>query len=892
MSLTIREAVNKGKLVFKDWIKAFTPELFEVNFSDVIAGRGKIYSDPDELFSNTYLTERMKDVLRWCLARAARQSEKGIIHLATGFGGGKSHLLSLLYHTFRSRRVIDPHILDELSLREVPDVEMVAVDGHNLAYPMSSHQSLGKYLKPTKDETVRALESAGKPVVFLIDELVVYLAKIKESEASSELAHLHTLMESVKSTPGCLMVISSPSGSAAYGKEAEQLDQVVQKSRTASAALSLTSIANRVTEPIVPVEAADFPSILKKRLVEYLDDYTAKEVEHYLGRLVGGAGLDFSGCYPFHPLLTDILYTRASQFPGFQKTRDSLKVVALAVKGVLRNLERAEFHMISPSEMPFDDPDLKSILTNEKVFGVNLEQAVTKDILGTARTRLDGGAPYGSYARAASAVFMYSLHPEESKKGALPENVFRCMAPTVKSKDDAEKLLENLYKESDFVWKSEGRYLFKSRQNVPNMIKTRANQVTEHEVKEYVRNTLFQDVFKDDARCAFFSDPSFFSPSENRLNVLVAMYWEDNLQDIAKAALSITASKKNAIVALLPNKDQAGLLTYYAKQVLGAEKVIKELRADKALYGEARALKDQFEGNALSAFKNMYSEVWYLSGTNIKQEKIDPARGNTFADALVDLLRRKQKLADPSTIDPSVYIPQLMGVRDRVPVRDLYNDVETMTTLPFAFREDLRKILSVGVRDGVVGAFEGVLPPLQDLTKYNKCHFREVYEVQDGDTIVKPDLATELLKRLEAIADGGKADTGMAGVTAAAGIGAGTAGIDTRTTGIGTGGIGSIGGGAAGVGATTTTHTEREVIVANISDLYDALSKKTTELMINGVEYELEAEFTGAISGRLTAKTPEETSAMVSLIQALSGAAKILPSVKSTVIIIKRVGSS
>jgi hypothetical protein len=74
MPLTIREAIIKGKLALKDWIKTFTPEIFEVNFSDVIAGRGKIYSDPDELFSNTYLTGRMRDVLKWCLARAAGHS--------------------------------------------------------------------------------------------------------------------------------------------------------------------------------------------------------------------------------------------------------------------------------------------------------------------------------------------------------------------------------------------------------------------------------------------------------------------------------------------------------------------------------------------------------------------------------------------------------------------------------------------------------------------------------------------------------------------------------------------------------------------------------------------------------------------------------------------------
>jgi hypothetical protein len=60
--------------------------------------------------------------------------------------------------------------------------------------------------------------------------------------------------------------------------------------------------------------------------------------------------------------------------------------------------------------------------------------------------------------------------------------------------------------------------------------------------------------------------------------------------------------------------------------------------------------------------------------------------------------------------------------------------------------------------------------------------------------------------------------------------------------------------------------------------------------MVKRVNYELIVEFDGAISGHLTARTDEENSAMMNLIQALSRAAIIMPSVKCTVTIIKKTG--
>ena len=373
---TIGQAVIDGDLKFKPWIKQFSPEIFEVAFSDVIKERGpSIYLDPKEFYENTQMTPRMKDVLQWCLARTDGLNNKGTIYLATGFGGGKSDLLVLLYHTFKSKEVIDPQFLAEISISDVPDVKVLAVDGHNLSFPMSSNEALGVYLKETKEETLKALEAEGRPIVILVDELVVYLAKQSYENQRKEIANLHTLISAVNSTSNCVIVVTNPKGSSVYGKEVETLDSIMKKTREEDTATDVSSLLGRVTQPIVPIEKDDFVSILRKRLMDHINGETADRVESYLGRRLK---MNFKGFYPFHPLLIDVLYERISLFPNFQKTRDALKVIALAVKGLMSHKESANFYVLSPSDMCFEDADLRGILTNERVFGSNLKQAVTE----------------------------------------------------------------------------------------------------------------------------------------------------------------------------------------------------------------------------------------------------------------------------------------------------------------------------------------------------------------------------------------------------------------------------------------------------------------------------------------------------------------------------------
>jgi hypothetical protein len=867
----LQQAIGNGHLRFKPWLSSFTPEIFEVDFSDVISGKGPaMYLDPKQFFENTFMTTRMKDVLQWSLARTAGLNNKGIIYLATGFGGGKSHLLTMLYHVFKSKTVPDQQILSEISMDYIPSVQIVAVDGHNLSYPMSKSKDLKSYMAETKDGILSALAAEGKPVLMLIDEFVVYLAKLTEEQQRQETACLHTLIEAMKSTKDSVLVVTSPRGSAVYGKESQQLDAVFEISRKEEAADGISAILGRVTQPIVPVEKGDFVSILKTRLVDHIDLGVAEEIERNLGKRLN---LDFTEHYPFHPLLVDVLYNRVSLYPGFQKTRDALKVIALAIKGLLLHKSNASFYVISPSDLLLDDPDAKAILTNERVFGSNLEQAVTQDAVKSAR-EADNGKIYGRFSRIASAVYLYSLHPEPIKRGAVTRDVFQSLTDAV-SEADVEQMLDKFYGEhSSFLWHEGGKYLFKSRQNVPNMIKLRANQVDPSEICKYIEDDIYSIVFAESANGCTFYRCNDYAPAPNMVNAVACMYWDD-VETVSSSVLSINADKKNTVVVLVPTKEQKGALEWYSKLVLGAERVLKEVKGEKGLQEEAKKLRDMNEANAVQQFKSMYSKVRYLHGTAIRETAIDPTKGTTFDEALMKRLREAQKIVDATNVIPINYLLPLLGSRKAVQVRTLFGDVETMTIIPFATRSDIKTIIQKGVYESAVGIVEGILPEEDQLTGRERIHFNETISVNDGDTVVASKYAQELIDLIKAKKGAGGAGGGSGGG--------------------GTGGGGTwppVGGSGGSGGVPPPEKEEVQILVSDASDIYQQLSDKMTELLMNGDEARAEVSFSGLIMGSITAKNMEEIRSIVDLALGISKASSLLGAVKVTTKIYKKIKPS
>jgi len=862
---TLGQAIQDGSIRFKPWLTKFSPEIFEVDFSNVVKGRGaEIYLDPDEFFKNTYLTQRMRDVLSSCLARTASLNNRGTIYLATGFGGGKSHLLTLLYHIFNSKKVPDTQILSELSISNVPDTKVVAIDGHNLTYPLAGNEELTPYLKSTKEATVKALEAEGKPVVFLVDELVVYLAKITETQKRMEMAHFHTLLSSVNSTRNCVIVVTNPKGASVYGKDTETLDALLDQTRISTISEETSSLLGRVSQPIVPVQKEDFVSILRKRLIDYIDSSLASEVENTLSRRLS---IDFTDHYPFHPCLIDVLYNRVSLFVDFQKTRDALKVIALAIKGILQHPEKVDFQVISPADLLFTEPDLRDLLTTEKVFGYDLEQAVTEDVVRAARDA--DGDIFGRYGRIASAVYLYSLHPEPLKRGVSVEEVYQCLTTEI-SDEDLEALIHKFYSDySTFMWLEGGKYLFKSRQNVPNMIKTRANQVTRPEIKKYVENTLFTIVFSktSDSYCVFYRADNY-TAAPNCLNVAVPLYYED-AEKTVQTVLSINAPRKNSAIVLVPDVNQQGTVEYYSKYVLGAERVKKEVKGDKILLAEAKKLGDQYEAHGLQSFKGMYTSVRFLQSTAIRDTAIQPMTGSTIKEALVNRLRAIQKIVDVDHINPKTYLDPLLGSRRAVQVRTLFDNVETMASIPYASRNELRKIISQGVYEGCIGLFRGALPEDGTLTGKEKIHHRdiEMLSVNDGDTVLTSDYAKELLSQLKDL----KKPEDMPVPSPEPPSDSSGGGITIHPP------------------MAPVEEYERDTFVCDAGGLHGILNEKLTELLLGGVNAKAEVTFSGDIYGRLTAKDVEEIRSIVDLADGLSKASNLLGGVKVSATIYKKV---
>ena len=743
---SIGQAIIDGDLKFKPWLTKFSPEIFEVSFSNIIAGRGHdTYLNPEKFYENTQMTQRMRDVLLWCLARTASLNDKGTIYLATGFGGGKSHLLTLLYHTFKSREIIDHQYLAELSLNEIQDVKIVAIDGHNLTYPMSENNDLKDYILPTKELTLKAIEGEGRPIVFLIDELVVYLAKQNHEKQSSEMANLHTLMMAINSSRNSVMVITNPKGAQVYGKEVETLDALVAKTRQQDTAQHLSTLLGRVTQPIVPVQKEDFISIMRKRLVEYINTETAKEVETYLNEKIN---MDFTGFYPFHPLLIDVFYDRISLFPDFQKTRDFLRVVALAIKGLINNMESAKFYVISPSDFLFDDADLRDILTNEKVFGSNLEQAVTQDVVKAARGA-DEGNIFDTYGRINSAVFMYSLHTETSKRGVTADTVFKCLTDA-RTVNDVEKYLSNFYNNySTFMWDEESRYLFKSKQNVPNLINIRSERINTTLIRNHIKKTLYKDVFGDASTsyCTFYQ-PENYTPTPNRLNIVVPFYW-DIIEDITSIRLSINAPKKNTNIVLIPDTNMASNVEFITRKIIATKQVQKIVKDDKAQFNETKRIHEEASARALAQFKGMYTEMRYLWGTDIKRIPLDPIKDQMINDVVIKCLKGAQKVVDIEYVDPKGYLETLLSRRESEQVRRLFPNIEDMATIPFASKNQLKTIIGNGVYEGVIGLLRGNLPPNDVFTGRETVILRPLRQdviVNDGDTVLTFDYAEKIIR--------------------------------------------------------------------------------------------------------------------------------------------------
>jgi len=370
----LREDLRSGDLS----LHMFAADLYEVMMQ---SGKLPIYEKPEQFFALTFPTYNLRQLVRDVVLRLAGKNDKAVRQLELTYGGGKTHTLIALRHL-----VHDPDSLPNLpavdefiqSIGQKPPkcrvaglcfdkldvekgMEVSAPTGKKrtlkqpwsvLAYQIAGDAGLkilhasGKAEErdsaPAENLLIELLELPGKEglgMLILIDEVLMY-AREKVAQDPEWRAHLMNffqyLTQAVAKVDCCCLVASllasDPRKSDSFGREIQaELYDIFQRQRE---------------EAVEPVVKEDVAEILRRRFFTP-DSFKDRESfrQHVVAALKGIASVDdqtskqgaeaeerFLKSYPFHPDLTEVLYSKWTQLSRFHRTRGVLRTFALALR--------------------------------------------------------------------------------------------------------------------------------------------------------------------------------------------------------------------------------------------------------------------------------------------------------------------------------------------------------------------------------------------------------------------------------------------------------------------------------------------------------------------------------------------------------------------------------
>jgi hypothetical protein len=357
--------------------------MFAADLYEVMMQRGKrpVYEKPEHFFALTFPTYNLRQLVRDVVLRLAGKNDKAVRQLELTYGGGKTHTLITLRHL-----VHDPEKLPKLpavnefieAIGQKPpkcriaglcfdklDVEkgmevsspqgkvrLLKQPWSVLAYQLAGDAGL-KILHadskaeerdsaPAENLLTELLELPGHDglgTLILIDEVLMYAREKTglDREWRGRLANFfqYLTQAAVKVDRCCLvasLLATDPRKSDMLGREIQaELYDIFQRQRE---------------EAVEPVVKEDVAEVLRRRFFtpESLKDGEVFR-QHVLAALKGVADVDeqtkkqgaeaeerFLKSYPFHPDLTEVLYSKWTQLARFQRARGILRTFALALR--------------------------------------------------------------------------------------------------------------------------------------------------------------------------------------------------------------------------------------------------------------------------------------------------------------------------------------------------------------------------------------------------------------------------------------------------------------------------------------------------------------------------------------------------------------------------------
>lgn len=363
--------------------RSFNPDEFAIALEQVVAGNApEDYKKPEQFFARTCFTRALLENSGQVLRRLAGKTENTapVQTLVTQMGGGKTHMLTTLWHlantgpASRSFPGVET-LLNNAGLAEAPKAKVAVFVGNawdpqpgretpwiDLAWQLAGDAgvsilgSSAREAPPGTDTINRLIAQVNTPVLLLFDELLNLFTRHR-SLAEPMYAFMHNIVRGFVGSSHRAAVISLPRSQVEMTEwDLKWQDKIVK-------------VIGAVAKPLLVNDEGEISEVIRRRLFENLD-FTRSENQGVLkaSRSVAKKFADwcfdrraqlppewtavdstatekrareylqsrFETCYPFHPATLSVFQRKWQSLPQFQQTRGTLAMLAQWISWAFR----------------------------------------------------------------------------------------------------------------------------------------------------------------------------------------------------------------------------------------------------------------------------------------------------------------------------------------------------------------------------------------------------------------------------------------------------------------------------------------------------------------------------------------------------------------------------
>ncbi len=511
-----------------------------------------VYQQPRQFFERTYLTQNLTALATEVIRRLSgeRTETSAVFNLATQFGGGKTHALTLLYHLATHGPVARdwPGVGTLLGRADVATNPQAAVavfvgtefdsltgrggtDGTPLrktpwgeiAYQLRGEEGLALVAEHEQQaiapggDVIRQLLPADRPCLILLDELLNYVSRNRKSGLSTQLYDfVQNLSETALGLERVVLAVSIPASELEMTPEDHSDHERFKK------------LLDRVGKAYILSGETETSEIIRRRLFEW-DLRTvgqngrvslprearttcrehAQWLEVHRQQLPQWFPFDlaqnaFEATYPFHPIVLSVFERKWRTLPRFQQTRGVLRLLALWVARAYQEGYKGAHRdpLIGLGTAPLDDTLFRAAVF-EQLGESRLEAVVTTDVCGKAEshaTRLDSEATEvlrkaRLHRKVATAIFFESNGGTATRTQATAPEIRLAVAEPELDLGNVETALEALTSTCYYLTVEQNRYRFSVSANLNKLLADRRASIQSRAIDERMREEIEQ-VFK------------------------------------------------------------------------------------------------------------------------------------------------------------------------------------------------------------------------------------------------------------------------------------------------------------------------------------------------------------------------------------------------------------